>query len=405
MKRKALCAALAIAMGSTLLGGCGSSSSSSGQSTAAASTAASSTASDTASTAEAASTEATADSGSSGATATAGVCWYNFADTFISNARAVLNNVSKADGTVKVTDADSQNDTTVQDNNMNNIFTQHPDFFVLNNINNAATSQIVNQCKQEDITTIFANTTSPSDEDFANYDKLWYVSSASEQSGENMGNEIVDYFKSHDNWDRNGNGKVDFILLQGMPTFSDTINRSSYSLATIEGAGYTLGTNIGGDDVTGVKGGDSITGVICDFQRQEAQENVEALLSSYGDDIDCILADNDDEALGAIAALQAHGYLTDDSNYIPVVGVDATAAGCEAIKNGTMLGTSLNNPVKLGKAIYKVMYLLTKGEDVTTESINMDGVNVTDHKVIIDYVPITKDNVDDANYDINDTSF
>ncbi len=377
------------ALAVSMLAGCGGSGSAAAASTAAAS---------------AASTAAAEASGSSD-TATAGVVWYNFADTFISNARAVLNNVSKADGTVTVTDADSQNDTTIQDNNMNNIFTQHPDFFVLNNINNAATSQIVEAAKKEDITTIFANTTSPSDEDFANYDKLWYVSSASEQSGQNMGNEIVDYFKTHDNWDRNGNGKVDFILLQGMPTFSDTINRSSYSLAAIEAAGYTLGTNIGGEDVTGVKGGDSITGVICDFQRQEAQENVEALLSAYGDDIDCILADNDDEALGAIAALQAHGYLTDDSNYIPVVGVDATAAGCEAIKNGTMLGTSLNNPVKLGKAVYKVMYLLTKGEDVTTDTIGMEGVNVTGHKVIIDYVAITKDNVDDANYDINDTSF
>ncbi len=337
--------------------------------------------------------------------ATAGVVWYNFADTFISNARAVVNNLSSKDGTVKVTDADSQNDINVQDNNMNNVFTKHPDFFVLNNINNAATSQIINSAKKEDITTLFVNTTSPSDADFENYDKLWYVSSASEQSGQNMGNEIVEYFKSHDNWDHNGNGKVDYILLQGISTFSDTINRSSYSLATIEGSGFTLGTNIGGDDVTGVKGGDSINGVICSFQRAEAQENVEALLSAYGNDIDCILADNDDEALGAIAALQAHGYLTNDSNYIPVVGVDATAAGCEAIKNGTMLGTSLNNPVKLGKSIYKLMYLLTKGEDVTTESIGIDGVNVIGHKVIIDYIPITKENVNDASYDINDTSF
>ena len=157
--------------------------------------------------------------------------------------------------------------------------------------------------------------------------------------------------------------------------------------------------------MTGVKGGDSINGVICDFQRAKAQENVEALLANFGDDIDCILADNDDEALGAIAALQAHGYLTDDSNYIPVVGVDATAPGCEAIKNGTMLGTSLNNPVKLGKAIYKVMYLLTKGEEVTTETLDMEGVNVDGHKVIIDYIPITVDNLDEASYDITDTSF
>ena len=343
--------------------------------------------------------------GSSSGSATAGVVWYNFADTFISNARQCLNNISVADGTISLTDADSQNDTTIQDNNMNNFFTQKPKYFVLNNTNIAATSKIVDQCKEQGLVTIFANTTSPSDDDFANYEDLWYVSSASTQSGENMGNAIADYFNSHDNWDRNGNGKVDFILLQGMPTFSDTINRSSYSLKAIEDAGFTLGTNIGGEDVTGVQGGDSINGVICDFQRAKAQENVEALLASYGDDIDCILADNDDEALGAIAALQAHGYLTDDSNYIPVVGVDATVAGCEAIKKGTMLETSLNNPVKLAKSIYKLMYLLEKGEDVTTESIGIDGVNVDGHKVIIDYVSITQDNLDEASYDINDTAY
>ncbi len=357
----------------------------------------------TAETSAAASGETAASNSASGAAA--GVVWYNFADTFISNARQCLNNISAADGTVAVTDADSQNDTTIQDNNMNNFFTQKPKYFVLNNINNAATSKIVDQCKEQGLITIFANTTSPSDDDFANYEDLWYVSSASTQSGENMGNAIADYFKNHENWDRNGNGKVDFILLQGMPTFSDTINRSSYSLQAIEQAGFTLGTNIGGEDVTGVKGGDSINGVICDFQRAKAQENVEALLANYGDDIDCILADNDDEALGAIAALQAHGYLTDDSNYIPVVGVDATVAGCEAIKKGTMLETSLNNPVKLAKSIYKLMYLLEKGEEVTTESIGIDGVNVDGHKVIIDYVSITQDNLDEASYDITDTAF
>ena len=157
--------------------------------------------------------------------------------------------------------------------------------------------------------------------------------------------------------------------------------------------------------MTGVQGGDSINGVVCNFQRSKAQENVEALLASYGDDIDCIIADNDDEALGAIAALQAHGYLTDDTNYIPVVGVDATAAGQEAIKNGTMLETSLNNPVKLAQSIYKLMYLLENGEEVTTETIDIDGVKVEGHKVIIGYVSITKDNLEDAAYDITTTEF
>lgn len=394
MKRKMLSVLLAVTMLSALLTGCSSANKATDATTEKSST---DTKSDT--------TAATDGDATKEAKGKAGVIWYNFADTFISNARQCLNNVAAADGTITVTDADSQNDISTQDNNMNNFFTQNMDYLVLNNINNAATSEIVNQCKEKGVVTIFANTTSPSEADFTNYSDLWYVSSASTQSGENMGNAIADYFKNNANWDRNGNGKVDFILLQGMQTFSDTINRSSYSLAAIEAAGFTLGTCIGGDDVTGVKGGDSINGVICEFSRSKAQENVEALIANYGDDIDCILADNDDEALGAIAALQAHGYMTDASNTIPVVGVDATAAGCEAIKNGTLLETSLNNPVKLAKSIYKLMDLLANGEEVTTESLGIDGVNVNGHSIIIDYISITKDNLDDASYDITDTGF
>ncbi len=49
------------------------------------------------------------------------------------------------------------------------------------------------------------------------------------------------------------------------------------------------------------------------------------------------------------------------------------------------------------------MTLLANGEEVTTESIGIDGVNVDGHRIIIDYISITKDNLDDASYDINDT--
>ncbi len=333
---------------------------------------------------------------------TAGVVWYNFADTYTANAKQSLDNISAADGTIKVIDADTQNDLTIQDNNVSNFFTQGVDYLLLQNLNHKATSEIVNKCKEQGVTTLFVGTVSPSDEDFANYEDLWYVSSASEQSGMNMGNALADYFDNNSNWDRNGNGKVDFILLQGLQTSADTINRSSYSLEAIEQAGYELGTCIGGDDVTGVKGGDTINGVICDYQRAKAQENVEALLANFGKDVDCIIADNDDEALGAIAALQAHGYLTDDNNYIPVVGVDATAPGCEAIKNGTMLETSLNDPVALAKAAYKLMWLLENGQEVTTETLGINGAVVEGHRILLNYTSITKDNLQDAEYDLKD---
>ncbi len=388
MNKKIISILMSTAMGITVLTGCGS-------------TPAATTDSNVAETAtETIEADVSADSPSS--QKTAGVIWYSFADTYTANAKQSLDNISAADGTIKVIDADTQNDLTIQDNNISNFFTQNVDYLLLQNINHKATSEIVNRCKEQGVTTLFVGTVSPSDDDFANYENLWYVSSASEQSGMNMGNAISDYFNNNADWDRNGNGKVDFILLQGLQTSSDTINRSSYSLEAIEKAGYELGTCIGGDDVTGVKGGDTINGVICDYQRAKAQENVEALLANFGKDIDCIIADNDDEALGAIAALRAHGYLTDESNYIPVVGVDATAPGCEALKDGTLLETSLNDPVALAKTSYKLMWLLENGQEVTTETLGIDGAVVEGHRILLNYTSITKDNLQDAEYDLND---
>ncbi|HBD00809.1 MAG TPA: sugar ABC transporter substrate-binding protein, partial [Lachnoclostridium sp.] len=139
----------------------------------------------------------------------AGVCWYNFADTFISNTRQTLLNVSEADQTIKVMDADSQNDTSNQTNNMNNFLTKDVDYLVLNNINTGAISEICDQLKEAGCYAIFANTDSPKDEDFEKNDKLYLVSSNAPKSGSIMGEALVEYWKTHPEADRNGNGKMD----------------------------------------------------------------------------------------------------------------------------------------------------------------------------------------------------
>ncbi len=324
-------------------------------------------------------------------TPTAGVIWYNFADTFIQNARQTLLNVAKADGTVEIVDADSQNDIATQTNNINNFYTRGIDYLVLNNINTAAISEIVQKAKEEGVVTIFANTDSPSDEDFANYDGLYLVSSRAPQSGTIMGEAAVKYWKEHPEADRNGNGKMDYIMLLGLTWHYDTQVRAEYSIKAVEDAG--IATNqIGGE-------------VVAEYNRGQAQEKVAALLANFSDDIDIIFACNDDMALGAIEALKAGGFFKDEASFLPVCGVDATVVGCDALRDGRLLVTSLNNPVTLGKAIYKTMYLLENGKEVTTETLNMKGATVEGHRIWLDYTAITKENVDEAAYDITDTTF
>ena len=323
-----------------------------------------------------------AASGSGEATATAGVCWYNFGDTFIANARNTLNEAAAADGTIKVVDADSLNDVATQTSNINNFYTQGVDYLVLNNINNNAIAEIIEQAKEEDVTLIFANTNSPTDEEFAMYDKVYHVSSVATQSGTIMGEALVKYWNEHPEADRNGNGKLDYIMLLGIQGHYDTEVRSANSLKALEDAGIET---------------ECIQETICNYQRAEAQNQVASILQARKDDIDAVIACNDDMALGAIEALKAAGFFG-EGEYIPVVGVDATANGVEAIKEGTLLCTALNNPVTLGNSVYKLMTVLEKGEEPTQENIGIDGTTVEGHHIYINYVGITADNTEDAAY-------
>lgn len=322
-------------------------------------------------------------------TPVAGVCWYNFADTFIANARQSLINVANKDGSIEISDADSQNDVATQTNNMNNMFSKDVDYLVLNNINTGAIDDICDQILEEGTYGIFANTDSPSDENFEKNDKLYSVSSVATQSGTIMGEAIADYWQENPDADRNGNGKLDYIMLLGIQGHYDTTVRSQYSVQAIEDAGIEV-NQVGGE-------------LIADYSRAKAQETVAALLANYSDDIDAIIACNDDMALGAIEALKAGGFFGDSSKYVMVTGVDATAVGCDAIREGTMLVTALNNPVTLGKSIYKVMKLTSQGEEVTTESIGIEDVYVEGRRVHLNYTAINKDNVDEASYDVEDT--
>ena len=82
---------------------------------------------------------------------------------------------------------------------------------------------------------------------------------------------------------------------------------------------------------------------------------------------------------GRDRSTESRGFFADDASYIPVVGVDATKVGVEAIKDGTMLCTALNNPVILGNSVYNLMKLLSEGKELTQDNLGMDGVTVEGH--------------------------
>ncbi len=125
------------------------------------------------------------------------------------------------------------------------------------------------------------------------------------------------------------------------------------------------------------------------WDRVKGQDKMATFLAAH-DNIEAVFCNNDDMALGAIEALKAQGYFTGDK-YMPVFGVDATEPGKEAIIEGTMLATSLNDAKNQGFAVVQLCDLLAKGETPTSENL---GYEMDGQYVWIPYVAVSKENVD-----------
>ena len=232
----------------------------------------------------------------------------------------------------------------------------------------------------EDLPIVLLNR-QPSEEDMNKYDKAWYVGARAEESGTMSGEIILDYFKAHPEADKNGDGKIQYVMLQGEPGHQDATLRSEYCLKAITDDG-TFGLEELGKDTAM-------------WDKVKATDLMKTFISASGiENIEAVFANNDDMALGAIEALKAEGYNTgDETKYIPVVGVDATAPALESMSKGELLGTVLNDAENQGKATINIAAVAADGQEVTSETI---GYEITDGKYVwIPYVKVTADNYQD----------
>ncbi len=89
---------------------------------------------------------------------------------------------------------------------------------------------------------------------------------------------------------------------------------------------------------------------------------------------DAVFCNNDDMAIGACQALKAAGY---DLDKIPVVGVDATVAGCQSIVDGDMQFTVYQSAKGQAEmAITVAKDLVKKGAVSDVEGLTDDGMYV-----------------------------
>lgn len=307
-----------------------------------------------------------------------GTCIYKFDDTFMTGVRNNMEARAKALG-AEISIMDSQNKQPTQNEQVDGFITKGVTALAVNPVDRTAAGPIVEKAKAEDLPVVFINR-EPEAEVMQSYDKVWYVGAKAEESGTMSGEIIADYWNAHPEADKNGDGVLQYVMITGEPGHQDATLRTEYSVKALEAAGIKV---------------EEIANDTAMWDKVKATDLTKALISSKGiDSIEAILCNNDDMALGAIEALKAEGYNTGDATkYIPVVGVDATAPALEAMANGSLLGTVLNDGENQGIATTNIAVAASQGKEISKDTI---GYDVTDGKYVwIPYVKVTADNYQD----------
>ncbi|MDR0436510.1 MAG: galactose ABC transporter substrate-binding protein [Propionibacteriaceae bacterium] len=324
---------------------------------------------------------------------TIGSVVYKFDDTFMSSMREAMTKQASSAG-VTIDIQDGLNDQARENELVNNFVTQGVDVLAINPVKADIIDPVLQSAKEAGLPIVFFNK-QPSDTVMNSYDKAYYVGAKAEDSGTMMGEILAEYFKDYPAADKNGDGMIQFVMLTGEINHQDAVLRSQYSQQALQDAGLI---SAGCFDINTWSQSTSpnecmLANQTANWDTAAATDLMNNWITSLGlENIEAVIANNDDMGLGAIAALQANGYNAtgtkgDPAKYIPVVAVDATDKGKAALAAGSLLGTVLNDAVNQGQAVVNLSIAAARG-DVSDATV---GYPITDGKFIwIPYVKVTE---------------
>ena len=233
----------------------------------------------------------------------------------------------------------------------------------VNLVDRTAPTEIIDLARKNDVPVIFFNRELV-EEDLMQWDKLYYVGADAFESGTLQGEMATDYIKAHPEADRNGDGSIQYVVLEGEAGHQDAIIRTEYSVDTMIMQGIIL---------------DKVGYAIANWNRAQSRSKMGQLIDSSDAQIELVLANNDDMALGAIEAYQDREIPRDE--WPAIFGIDGTQVGLKAVEEGLMTGTVYNDSAGQAKAMEALAYALATG--VSTADIELpEGIEMTDNKYI-----------------------
>lgn len=240
----------------------------------------------------------------------------------------------------------------------------------VNMVDRSDPSEIIDLVRKYDVPLIFFNR-EPVAEDMMQWDKLYYVGADARQSGQMQGELAAEAIKADSKIDRNKDGKIQYVVLEGEPGHQDAIIRTETVVETLRSHGIVL---------------EKLGYQIANWNRAQAQNRMEQMISQYKGQIELVLANNDDMALGAIDAYIKLNYT--DATLPVFFGIDGTDAGLEAVAESLLTGTVYNDKEGQAEAMAALAVALVSGE-------GMEKINFTNEKYIyLSYFKVTEENIE-----------
>ena len=269
---------------------------------------------------------------------------------------------------------DGQSSEAVISNNIDLFLTKGYEILAVNMMNTTGAADILEKTSRDGVPVVFFNVEPEADVLAANPGN-YYVGAKAEESGVMQGEALISYWNSAEGADRNGDGVLQYVMIMGDPGHQDSILRTEYSVKTITDAGIQV---------------EEVATDVANWARADGQDVMARIIAAH-DDIEAVICNNDEMALGAIEALKAAGYLVDGGTFIPVVGVDCNAEAKIAIKEGTMYASVFNDAYGQADAVVKLCKLIVDGEEPTSENL---GYTMDGQYVWVPYIPVTTENLD-----------
>lgn len=303
-----------------------------------------------------------------------GVLIFDYTNAYVSYIRASIEQASE--GKAEVLFVDGQNDQAKQAEQVDTMLQKGVDALCINVVQVEAAGLMIEKCKDAGIPVVFFNR-SPSEAEIMGYEKCYYVGVDPKVPGVMQAEMVMDFYESHPEIDKNGDGALQYVILEGTPGHPDAKTRTESVINTFKEAGFAV-------ELLDKQPGD--------FQTPKAKDVMDAWIGKYGDGIELVVSNNDAMLLGAVESLKGAGYLNGKLD-VACVGINALPETLPYIDEGTVMGSIMSNPAAEGRAIFQIAYNCTTGADPFKD---VEGEVGTFKDVRIPFKPVDASNTNDA---------